>query len=175
MHVISGLPIIQVKHEQKLKRPFHFYKQQGVYPSHIRLNFEGGPAEKALRHDFAVFDNNAFVTLWVTSILLETTRFTEGPRPTVKQLLMDAVEALSTYHDRNRPANSSIMTFWPETYNSSTDTWTQGPVNLGAMASDFAKLEAKYFMKFEHYLEDILKKVHLEGSFEKFASFINQL
>ena len=132
----------------------------------IRLNFVGGPEEALLRDAFAIFDDNDFVTLWVNCILLETTRFAEGPLPTDEQL-MDGLKAISTYHDRNRPANSSIMTFWPETYNTSTGMWSQGPTNLGALVQDW--------MKFEAFMRNILKKVGLEKLWDKLVAFIDYL
>lgn len=113
-----------------------------------------------------MFDNNGFVTEWITCILLEVTRFTDGPRPTDKQLL-DALKALSTYHDKNRPQNSSVMTFWPETFNSTTKSWVQGPVNLMPMVQDYKIFEAEIIK--------LLKIVHLENLWYKYAKFLDQL
>ena len=144
---------LQIKKETKLDPPTSFYKQFGVYPSNIRVNFFGEPDLALLRDAFAVFDNNGFVTLWVTSILLETARFSNAPHPTDIQL-MDGLRALSTYHDRNRPLNSSVLTFWPQTYNASSQTWTCGPVNLNVLVQDSQKLET--------YLHNLLDALGLK-------------
>ena len=84
---------------------------------------------------------------------------------------MDGLKAISTYHDKNRPSNrpvnSSIMTFWPETYNSSMGMWSQGPINLGALVKDW--------MKFEAFMKSVLKKVGLEKLWDKLVAFIDYL
>ena len=82
-----------------------------------------------LRDIFSVFDNNAFVTLWVSSILLEAARFRDGPSPMEDQLL-HALEAVNTYHDKNYVPEDGVLVFWPQIYNSTTGVWSCGPRNL---------------------------------------------
>ncbi len=109
-----------------------FERQFGVYEGNIRANLLGGPEQTLLRHLLAVFDNNAFVTLWVSSMLLEASHFHKGPTVPDNQLLY-AMEAISTYHDKNHALNDSILIFWPQTYNSTTREWSAYPTNLGRL------------------------------------------
>ena len=74
--------------------------QKGVYPCYIRINFVRSWQAEILRREIAVFDNNAFVTAWVTILTLEAASVKNGPAPTDEQLFL-ALEALGTYHDRN--------------------------------------------------------------------------
>lgn len=110
-----------------------------------------------LRDAFSVFDNNAFVTLWVTSILLETTRYKNTPLPSDEQLL-NALTAVSDYRDKNR-LDDDFLVFWPQTYNTTVGVWSCGPENL-------LKVEApeEYILNFIHKLLDDLglDKIWLE-------------
>lgn len=121
--------LIQVVKSTKFEPPFHFAEQFGVYPSYIRINFYGNEEEVLLRHVVAVFDSNAFVTLWVTTMLLEAARQPGGPQPSYQQLYY-ALEAVSEYHDRNYALEDSILVFWPEVYNETAKFWYCGPENL---------------------------------------------
>ncbi len=122
----------QVLKSTKYVPPFSFEKQFGVYECNVRFNLLGGPEQAFLRHFLAVFDNNAFVTLWVSSILLEASQFPGGPAVSDLQLIY-ALEAISNYHDKNHALNDSITIFWPQTYNSSTGEWTAFPTNVGKL------------------------------------------
>ena len=76
--------------------------------------------------------------------MLETVRFDKTAQPSDKQLL-NAIEAISTYHDKNFP-NASRLVFWPQTYNESGGMWTCAPTNLDKgveMGDDFLKFAAK--------------------------------
>lgn len=115
-----------------------------MYPSNIRLNYHSTVDSSILRSLIACFDNNAFVTLWVSSILLEIARFEGGPTPTDSQLFY-ALEAISTYHDRNWGLKDGVLVFWPQTYNGTTQIWTCEPENLGYVVKDVdAVLEELY-------------------------------
>ena len=129
------IQILQVKKSTKFDPPFSFAKQFGIYPSNIRVNYCGGPDETLLRHLLAIYDSNAFVTLWVTSMLLEAAQQPSGPQPTSTQLY-HGLQALSTYHDRNYPSENSMLIFWPEKYNESTGFWSCGPANLQYLVDD---------------------------------------
>ena len=123
----------------KFDYPFSLAKQFGVFSSNIRSNCVGGPDATLLRHALTVFDNNAFVTLWVVSILLEVARFTSDPVPP-DCVLSAALEAVGSYHDRNHPPQDGILVFWPETLNASAGLWYCGPQNLGPIAVDETKI-----------------------------------
>ena len=157
----------QVKKETKFDPPFSYYKQLGVYPSNIRLNFNGFVGANLLRDAIAFFDDNAFVTLWTTIILLETQKFSNPPPPPSEEQLHLALRAISTYHDKNQPSDNSVLVFWPQAYNATTDTWVCGPVNLGGVA-----LEDKHILDFVTKVFDELGLGHL---WDKFAAELNEL
>lgn len=113
--------------------------QRGVYPCNIRNNFVSTREAEILRREMAVFDNNAFVTAWVTILLLETAGIKKGPVPTDKQLSL-ALEALHSYHDNNSPAGDGTMVFWPQRYNSSVKLWYCDPVNVNTVGDDADKM-----------------------------------
>ena len=92
------------------------------------------------------------MTLWISSILLEIARFNNNVLPSDKQLI-DAIEAISTYHDKNHPINDSILVFWPQTFNQSTDVWYCEPVNLNGLVKDFET--------FSKYVKTILEDIGL--------------
>ena len=56
------------------------------------------------------FDNNAFVTLWVTVMQLEAALLPGGPDVGEEQLSL-ALDAIHSYHDHNRQTDSSILVF----------------------------------------------------------------
>lgn len=109
--------------------PFSYYEQNGSYPSNISLYFHGSPIFTYLRNAIAIPDSNAFVTMYVSVILLEAARFPQGPTPSDDQLLA-AIQALSSYHDKNQQVVNPILTFWPQVYNASSDTWVSNPINM---------------------------------------------
>ena len=135
-----------------------FEKQFGVYPSTIKMNLHGDEDHALVRDLAGCFDNNAFVTLWVTEILLEVARQPLGPAPTNNQVLY-ALQAISSYHDNNRPMSGSILVFWPQTYNKTTGVWSGGPQNLAYLTNDYPKLAA--------YLQKVLDDLGLSSLWNK--------
>ena len=133
--------------------PNSYKKQVGVYPCNIRVNFNGNAASKPLRDAAAVFDDNAFVTLWVTTILLEAAQFKSGPQPSNDQLKL-AIEAVATYHDKNRPTENGILVFWPQTLNSTSNLYYCDPENLTPITEDMDDVLS--------FLHKILKDLGLE-------------
>ena len=127
--------------------------QKGVYPCYIRINFVRSWQAEILRREIAVFDNNAFVTAWVTILTLEAASVKNGPAPTDEQLSL-ALEALGTYHDRNSPEGDGSMVFWPQSYNSSVQQWYCDPVNVDTLANDADKMM--------DFLHKALDDLHLE-------------
>ena len=85
-----------------------------------------------LRDAISIFDNNAFVTLWISIIQLEAARFNDGPLPSDEQLL-NALTAVNTYHDKNRASEDGILVFWPQTYNKTAGMWFCRPDNFGRL------------------------------------------
>ena len=106
-----------------------FGKKKGSYTSDVKLNFRGKFESAEIRRLFHVPDNNMFVTAWVTSQLLEAVRYRSVPFMSEAQLSM-ALDFMSENHDHNQPSNTSLMTFWGQSYNSTTGTYVSQPTNL---------------------------------------------
>ena len=99
------------------------------------MNSAGGIKKQILRNNGKFYDNNAFVTLWVTVMQLEAALLPGGPDPGEDQLSL-ALDAIHSYHDRNRQAGSSIFVFWPQKLDESTGVWVCDAANIGAVAVD---------------------------------------
>ena len=132
-----------------------------MYPSVVRNNFVGEPESEILRDKIAVPDNNAFVTLWVSIMLLEAARVKNGPAPTDQQLYL-ALDALHSYHDSNSPAGDGTMVFWPQSYNSSAKLWYCNPVNLARIGDG---VEGMF-----NFVHKVLDDLHLEEVWKKVFS-----
>ena len=158
---------MQVTKGTKLLPPFSYYKQVGVYPSYIRVNFNSLPESAVLRDAVAFFDDNAFVTLWTTIILLESQRFPNPPPPPSELQFHLALEAISSYHDKNRPFKDSILVFWPQKYNSTSKTWRCGPVNLGALADEE--------QEFNEFMQNLLNDLGLGFLWKKIGGILDSL
>ena len=132
--------------------------QKGVYPSDVRINFVEVPESEILRDKMVVPDSNAFVTLWVSIMLLEAARVKNGPEPTDQQLYL-ALDALHSYHDNNSPAGDGTMVFWPQSYNSSAKLWYCNPVNLDKIGGG---MEGMF-----NFVHEVLDDLHLEEVWKK--------
>ncbi|XP_012938109.1 uncharacterized protein LOC101859330 [Aplysia californica] len=133
-------------------KPFkHFGKKKGAYNSEVKLNFHGNLEMAEIRRMLNVFDNNMFVTAWVTSSLLEASRHEDAPVPSDHQLDL-ALKFMSTNHDQNKPYNTSVMTFWQQVYNASTKCYQSTPTNL------IGAIEMTYGMPIEE-IEKILERL----------------
>lgn len=128
-------------------------KQKGVYPCHIRNNVARVVGAEFIRDKIAIFDNNAFVTAWVSILLLEAARTENGPVPTDQQLAL-ALDALGGYHDKNSPAGDGTMVFWSQSYNSSVKQWYCNPVNINRVGKDADALF--------NFIHAVLDDMHLE-------------
>ncbi|XP_041377659.1 uncharacterized protein LOC121390025 [Gigantopelta aegis] len=120
---------LQEKKDSKYIPPEHWKKDKGVYGSEVKVNTHGPPELAFIRHAIAVFDNNMFVTSWITIALMEAHLYGMAPKPSSEQIVL-ALDSISSYHDKNRHYNSSIMNFWPQRYNESVDFWQSSPENL---------------------------------------------
>uniref|UniRef100_A0A1X7VN73 Uncharacterized protein n=1 Tax=Amphimedon queenslandica TaxID=400682 RepID=A0A1X7VN73_AMPQE len=158
----------QIKETVPFVFPVTLYKQKGVYPSYVHFDYSGTAGDTVLRREeFKIFDNNAFVTLWVSSILLETVRFNKAAQPSDEQML-NAIQAVYTYHDKNfLDHNETRLVFWPQTYNETAGTWSCAPLNLDktvAMGEEFFVLAEKMF-----------KDLDLKKFASKIAEFIQSI
>ncbi|XP_056009865.1 uncharacterized protein LOC125650247 isoform X2 [Ostrea edulis] len=102
---------------------------KGTYESVVKLNFHGSPEMVAIRKNFEVNDNNMFVTAWITACLLEIQALNVEFKPKREQIDL-ALEAIAQYRDKNVNYNTSVMTFWPQIYNDTTQSWQSTPENL---------------------------------------------
>ena len=72
------------------------------------------------------FDNNIYITLWVNIALLEASMYYDLPQLTSPQLLT-STDSSFRYHDLNAPGISSMICFYPQTYNVAAATWQCHP------------------------------------------------
>ena len=110
-------------------------KQKGAYPSHVMLNYFGGPEQELLRNNLKFYDNNAFITLWVTVLRLEAALLPGGPELGEEEVSL-TLDAIQSYHDRNREEGSSILVFWPQKFNETSGLWVCDAANIGTIAAD---------------------------------------
>lgn len=109
--------------------PFSWSHNKGLYGSEVKLNFHGETEMALLREAFSIYDNNMFATAWITACLVETTLYGKGPM-TIPGMIDSAVEAIGKFHNKNYNFTNSIMTFWPQVYNDTTQTFQSTPSNL---------------------------------------------
>ena len=101
----------------------------------MMFNYFGGPGEVLFRETVKFYDSNVFVTEWVTIMQLEAASFPGGPALAEEQLLL-ALDAIQGCHDHNREEGSSIVDFWPQTYDERTGMWVSEPTNFGDSLGD---------------------------------------
>ncbi|GFN84642.1 hypothetical protein PoB_001114800 [Plakobranchus ocellatus] len=130
----------QTKEEIPLKLPLQLYRQKGVFSSAVKLYFHGKPEFAEARRLMNLFDNNMFVTAWVTSSLLEAYRLGDSPKPTEEQIML-ALNSFQVHINKNKPYVNSAMTFWPQSFNSAKNYWNSAPVNLVVSSKNCALLQ----------------------------------
>jgi len=106
-------------------KPASTDRQHGLFESWIHLYRRGDPLQASFRNKLKVHDNNYFVTAWVVQLLLEAEAL--GTVEIDDRLVLDAVRALSTYMDRNRPGELAVN-FWPQ--ERIEGLWVSHPSNL---------------------------------------------
>ncbi|XP_041377849.1 uncharacterized protein LOC121390166 isoform X2 [Gigantopelta aegis] len=120
---------LQEKKDTKYKPFQQWRKEKGGYGSEVKVNTHGPPLLAFIRDMQGVYDSNMFGTSWITIVLMEAYLYGDGPKPSSKQIVL-ALDSISSYHDKNRHYNSSIMNFWQQRYNESVDFWQSSPDNL---------------------------------------------
>ena len=146
---------LQVKEDVPFRRPLFWEKHKGMYESDIKYYFHGSEDLYLFRKAFRVYDDSMFATAWVTSCLLETFRYGNGPKPSEDQI-KSAILAIREYHEKNIDFANSLMTFWPQKYNGTSKTWQSYPMNLHHLLDFAATLNATK-------LETILDKLGLHN------------
>lgn len=83
----------QPKEDKKSSLVLPWKLDKGTYESVVKLNFHGAPEMVAIRKNFAVNDNNMFVTAWITACLLEIQALGGEFKPKREQidLALDAI------------------------------------------------------------------------------------
>ncbi|UJR38379.1 hypothetical protein I4U23_031049 [Adineta vaga] len=149
--------------EEQILKPVKFNfpiweKQLGLYRSEIRIDFFGKPYEADLRKNkfIYVFDNNMFATGWISTVLLEANMYGRAPQTIDTEHLSLSIDAIEKFHDHNQNESSvPLMTFWPQTYNETTNTWESTPDNLRYLIMD---LDRNLLI-----IEDILKVLGIKN------------
>ena len=120
---------LQEKRDTPYIPPMFWQKHKGMWESDVRFYFHGHEELFLLREAFSIYDDNMFATAWITSCLLETFRYGNGPKPS-EDMIVSAVLAIEEYHNKNANYSNSLMTFWPQKYNATYKTWNSYPLNL---------------------------------------------
>lgn len=158
---------LQVKEHVPFRPPLFWEKHKGMYESDVKFYFHGPEDLFLFREAFRVYDDNMFGTAWITSCLLETFRYGNGPKPSEDQIT-SAILAIEEYHDKNVDYANSLMTFWPQKYNETYKAWQSYPSNLhhffalaaSANATDIEKFLEK--LGLENIAEIIERLLHSE-------------
>jgi len=143
-------------------------KLQGIFPSDVKMNFNGKPDLTLLRDVFAIFDNNMFVTNWIAEILLETYHL--GTIPELQEeTLLNALQPILASKDRNfqrgNLTNYPIYIFWKQI--EINGTWVAWPENL--------KHVMQSTEEFSKFLYEILESLGLDELWEKIAPEIEEM
>ncbi|XP_041377994.1 uncharacterized protein LOC121390278 [Gigantopelta aegis] len=142
---------LQEKKDTQYKPLEHWRKEKGGYGSEVKVNTHGPPELAFIRDMPGVYDNNMFVTSWITIVLMEAYLYGDCPKPSSEQIVL-ALDSISSYHDKNRHYNSSIMNFWPQRYNATVDFWQSSPENLYHVLDTIHRLPVKDLEKLLDWL-----------------------
>lgn len=119
---------MQAKKTRQYYSPLKMAEMKGLYEGVAKINIFGDPLKYFIRKNVKILDNCMFTTALVNIALLDTYRLANGPKPSDKQM-KTSLEAISEFHDKNYNFKSSIMSFWPQTFNTDTGFWEQSPEN----------------------------------------------
>jgi len=142
----------QVQQSQEYIPPFaQWRKLRGIYPSYVHLNFYGAEEYSLARRYIEFYDNNMFVTNWVSQALLEVSKY--GKINISQAQLLTSVEALGNFKDKNNKQDAPTYSFWPQVL--SNGTWKAFPSNIG---EPLEELET-----FGKVVEELLKSIGLSS------------
>ena len=155
----------QIKSTTPFDPPFSWYDFSGLYPSNIHINFHGPPIATLARNDVKIPDSNVFVTLWVTSILLELDNTgTISYSPTE---LNNAINAIVDFKDKNFNVSQNAFNFWKQKLKNKNVLWETNPENLlGIINEDLSVFEN---------IKNILTDLDLEFLWPYIQSILNEL
>ena len=141
----------QAKQDVPYIPPTFWQKHKGMWESDVRFYFHGRPELFLMREGFSIYDDNMFATAWITSCLLEAYRYGNATKPS-DDMITAAVLSIREYHNKNVNYSNSLMTFWPQEYNTTYQTWTSYPLNLHHF---FTLAASTNFTEFEKILEKL--------------------
>ncbi|XP_062613043.1 uncharacterized protein LOC134274823 [Saccostrea cucullata] len=144
----------QIQKTTKSLPPFSWHKEKGLFESHVKLYFHGSFSEFMLREGFEIFDNNNFATAWITTALLEVHQLENNGTYIDEELILNAVKAMGNFVDKNNKFNTSVQTFWPQTFNETVATWQSTPQNLLQLFALFDDIPWSVILNF-------IQKLHL--------------
>ena len=157
-----------MKNTTKFNFPFSTYKQKGTYSSYIHMNYAGDPLKEFMRENLKFYDVNVFVTAWISSLLLEINRFNSSiVGIDLEHQLINAIDAIVDYQDKNMPSGTSLFVFWPQSYNTTTETWTCSPTNLEGILQSDERIAA--------YVHKILDDLGMGSLWNKIAPYIHSM
>ena len=145
----------QVQEDVPFRPPLFWEKHKGMYESNVKYYFHGAEDLFIFREAFRVYGDNMFATAWITSCLLETFRYGNGPKPSEDQI-KSAILAIREHRDKNVDFANSLVTFWPQKYNETSKAWQSYPRNLHHLLDFAATVNATE-------LEKILDKLGLHN------------
>ncbi|GFO07640.1 hypothetical protein PoB_003414500 [Plakobranchus ocellatus] len=134
-------------------------QQRGVYDCVVRFNFAGECWQKELRHRLGFFDNNPFVPIWVSTLLLEAHLYGGGISPSERQLHL-ALDYLNTTLDRSRSYENSLIGFYPYIRDENRQKYVMRKVFVEEIMYMFQSLPPALIAGFEYLLPDVLKQRH---------------
>ncbi|KAL8620082.1 hypothetical protein ACOMHN_015364 [Nucella lapillus] len=102
----------------------------GLFPSEVRVNFEGEDCIAALKDDYKVDDLSSLATLLTLNVLVEAS--VKAPVEKVPLAnLSDGLDSLDTFSSPSFGEDrSALMAFWPVQSQGPPDKWTSRSVNV---------------------------------------------
>ncbi|CAI9741459.1 Hypothetical predicted protein [Octopus vulgaris] len=163
--VVENIYTYQAKRDSQTFLPFKWSHTKGIYESDVKLYFHGKPIMTYARDLFAVYDVNMFATTWINLALLEAYNFNKIAKPSAKNL-EQSLEAISQFSDHNVDYSNSLMCFWPQEFNETTQIWESTPRNLIQLFK-FADILPWNF------IEDVLDVIGLHNFEEKIKDLLD--
>ena len=159
----------QVTKPSNYSPPFDVEKKLGVFESNVHFNAHGSIFMGWVRRNIKVFDNNNFVTTWIMTCLIEANEHGKAPKPDAEMTSL-AMNAIGEFHSKNFPTGSPIMTFWPQTYNTTTKTWKSTPANILGLIDQFNKSSS-----FINWIAKILEKIPGIGDIARLLAYLGNM
>ena len=140
-------------HSQRLE-------QRGVYDCMVKFNFAGECWQKQLRHRLGFFDNNPFVPIWVSILLLEAHIYGGGIAPTDEQLYL-SLDYLQTTIDKTRDYENSLIGFYPYEFDEDQQKYVMRKVFVEEIIHMFQELPPPLLDGFRYIIPEPLRQAIL--------------